>query len=356
MSRVSRVSSLVVCLLAPHPVQALVNWTPLPLQPIRVDVGRLFPATGEAVRIVVHDTRGNPWLLASSVGRCGPYKCVQGYGLDDPAGLGKLFEAGAQEAVEALGTRLGEGGATLEITIADFRIELAPPQFGLQNFISLGDVRTRLLAADESEMSSARFLVAGWDTASKLEILAHIYLRAAWEATVRTLLDQFPRQPEDAAVQRLIAKVDAAREDEYRRSPVVFWLGLVARDRPAVAEKLLAVFRQDEDPLNFETAALALARAGVPGAREEIEAVLTGTKKLPYWTPREDAEQAFTLLHALGLLRVEDLASRVPTSVKRHRDKLPYVVKLHESGEIPRPTAEEVEKLGEKWRKGAQKR
>lgn len=356
MAKRSRISlPLAVFLLAPLPARALTNLQRLELKPVPLNVGRVFPASSEAINVVVRDERVIPWLLASHSGRSGPYKLYQGYYVENPRAVAELFEAGAREAIEILGMKAAEGGPVLEVTIKDFRIEMAPPQFGLVNFIAYGDIRTALKSADGVELEAGNYRVASWDTWLKLEVVTAIYLRAAWEATARTLLGHFPKKPEPEAVQRVLASLGATT-DKYQRSYAIFWLGLVGRDNADVADKLFALFRQHEDQITYEASAVALARLGAPGAREEFEAVLSGSKKLKEWDPRNDAEEAFILLHSLAILGVTDLGPKVPPTLQRHREKLPVLVLFHQTGEIPKPTTKEVEELTQKYGKYQAKR
>jgi len=349
--------SLAVLFMAPLAGRALTNLQRLDPKLVSLNVGRLFPASSETIRIAVSDERAIPWLLASHAGRCGPYKCYQGFYNENPRAVAELFEAGARQAVEVLGMKVGDGGAVLELTIRDFRIELAPPQFGLPNYVSYGDIRAVLKSAEGAELAAGSYRAASWETSrtSAQEVVSAAYLRATWEATVRTLLGHFPKKPEPEAVARVLASLDATR-DEYQRSYPIFWLSLAGHDDPAVAEKLFTLFRQNEDQTTYEGAAVALARLAAPGAREEFEALLSGSKKLKEWDPRDDAEEAFTLLHSLAVLGVAEIGPKVPPTVQRHREKLADLVRFHQTGEIPKPTQKEIEELTEKYVKYQAKR
>lgn len=349
--------SLAAFLLVPLAGRALTILQRLDPKPVSWKVERLFPVSSETVRVVARDERLIPWLLGSHAGKSGPYNLYQGFYNENPRAVADLFEAGAREAVEVLGMKAGDGGTTLEITIKDFRIQLAPPQFGLPNYITYGDIRTVLKSVDGGELATGSYRVANWETSrvAAQEVVSAAYLRAAWEATVRTLLDHFPKKPEPEAVGRLLTSLGTT-PDEYRRSYAIFWLGLVARDNAAVAEKLYALFRGSEDQTTYEVAAVALARLAAPGAREEFEAMLSGSKKWKEWDPRGDAEEAFILLHSLALLGVADLGPKVPPTLQRHREKMPDLVRFHQTGEIPKPTPKEVEELTEKYRKYEAKR
>lgn len=358
MNRVRVGVSVTVLLLAPLAGRALTVLQRVEPKPLSWRIERLFPASSETVRVVVtRDERLVPWLLASHAGKSGPYNLYQGFYNENARAVADLFEAGGREAVEVLGMKAGDGGATLEITIKDFRIQLAPPQFGLPNYITYGDVRTALKSADGADLGAGSFRVANWETsrAPAQDVVSAAYLRAAWEATVRTLLDHFPKKPEPEAIARLLASLETT-PDEYRRVYPIFWLGLVARDEPAVVEKLYTLFRANEDQTTYEAAAVALARLSAPGAREEFEAMLAGSKKWKEWDPRGDAEEAFVLLHSLALLGVTDLGARVPPTLQRHREKMPDLVRFHSTGEIPKPTPKELEELTEKYQKYEAKR
>jgi phosphoglycolate phosphatase-like HAD superfamily hydrolase len=266
--------------------------------------------------------------------------------------IAELFEAGAMEAVEILGMKPGEG-ALLELSIQEFRVEIAPPPFGLPNFISHGRVEAVLKSPEGEELARGTYPAASWETASKWEAVAAAFTKSAWEASARTLLSRFSGQPDPDAIQRVLASLDT-NKDQRQRDYAVFWLGLVGRDNPAVAEKLFDLFRKEQEQSVRQSAAVALAMLLAPGAREQFEALLSGGQKLSQWDPRGDAEEAWHLLRGLWLLGVTDLGSKVPP-IKRHRDKLEDLLRFQQTGEIPRMDPKDMAELTRKLEKKRKK-
>lgn len=261
------------------------------LEPATAGVGRLYPETSETIRIVVRDERpADPVLIAGMMERALMGPALIGLYSEEPNAAARLFESAAKEAVEVLGMKVGDGGHVLEIAVPAFRVEWVAHNFGGVNVLGFGNLQGSLNAADGTELAVRTSRWASWDSSLKIPFPS-VYARAAWEATARTLLAAFPKKPEPAALQRVLASLATAKEDAA--SHAVFWLGLAGGDDAAVTEKLFALFRSAEDQTMYEWAALALARLGAPGAREELEAVLSGAKRLKEWDPKEDAEEAF---------------------------------------------------------------
>lgn len=313
------------------------------LEPVAAGVGRLYPESSETIRIVVKDERpADPVLIAGMMERALMGPALIGQYSEEPNAAARLFEAAAKEAVEVLGMKVGDGGPILELTVPAFRVEWVAHNFGGVNVLAFGNLQTSLKGADGAELAAKTFRWASWDSSLKIPFLS-TYARAAWEATARTLLAAFPKKAEPAAIQRVLSSLATAREDAA--SHATFWLGIAGADDPAVTDKLVSLFRSAEDQTMYEWAALSLARLGAPGVREELEAVLSGAKKLKEWDPREDAEEAFTLVNALGTLGVADLATKIPPTIERHRERLTDLVQFLATGEMPKMSTKLSEEL-----------
>lgn len=313
------------------------------LEPVTSGVGRMYPESTEAIRIVVKDERpADPVLIAGMMERALMGPALIGQYSEEPNAAARLFESAAKEAVEVLGMKVGDGGTVLELTVPAFRVEWVAHNFGGVNVLAFGILQTSLKGADGAELAAKTFRWASWDSSLKIPFLG-VYARAAWEATARTLLTAFPKKAEPAAIQRVLSSLATAKEEAA--SHAVFWLGIAGGDDASVAEKLLSLFRSAEDQTIYEWSALSLARLGAPGAREELEAVLSGAKKLGEWDPREDAEEAFTLVNALGTLGVADLGAKVPPTLQRHRERVSDLVHFLATGEIPKMSPKLSEEL-----------
>jgi hypothetical protein len=313
------------------------------LKPATSGVGRLFPESADTIRVVVRDERpADPVLIAGLMERALMGPALIGQYSDKPNAAAGLFEAAAKEAVELLGMKVGDGGTVLELTVRDFRVEWVAHNFGGVNVLAFGNLQTSLKSADGAELAAKTFRWASWDSSLKIPFPS-VYARAAWEATARTLLAAFPKKAEPAAIQRVLSSLATAKEDAACHA--VFWLGIAGADDPAAVERLFSLFRFAEDQTMYEWAALALARLGAPGAREEFEAVLSGAKKLKEWDPREDAEEAFTLVHALGILGVADLGAKIPPTIQRHRERLTDLVQFLATGEMPKMSPKLAQEL-----------
>jgi hypothetical protein len=339
-------------LLSPRLSSAITVVSRLDLKPVPAKVGRLFPEGPETVRIVVKDERpASPFLVtgggeADFFGR----RVIQGFYTDDPGTVASLFEAGARDALEILGMKPGDG-VVLEISIKEFRVEMANPSFGLPNVIAYGRVQAAVKSGDGGEPASRDFKIAHYETSQRP--FEALYERAAWEVTARSLLARFPKKAEPEAIRRVLSSLDTNKDDRQREY-AVFWLGLAGQDNPAVTQKLFALFHREKDQSVSQQAAVSLAMLGVPEARSEFEAVLSGSKKLSEWDPKGDAENAWHLLHGLALLGATDLGPKVPAT-KRLHEKLTDLVRFHEKGEIPKTSQQDLNELTaklEKKRKG----
>lgn len=75
---------------------------------------------------------------------------------------------------------------------------------------------------------------------------------------------------------------------------------------------------------------------GLSGAREELEAVLSGSRKLSDWE-RDDTENVWYLLKALHLLGTPDLEKKIPAGLKM-RDKVTDLLAFLDAGTFPELT------------------
>ena len=317
------------------------------LHPVSAGVGRLFPEGTETVKIVVKDERQPPEsvMVAGLMERALMSPALIAFYSENARATAELFESGAREAVSILGMKPGDG-ALLTITIKDFRVEYAAHAFGGFNLIAYGNVQTSLQSADGAELAARNFRYASWDSSTKLSFES-VYARAAWEAAAKTLQAGFAKKAEPEAIQRVLATALDKTKDDAARAHATYWLGLAGQDVPSVPDKLFTLFRQEKDQTIYETAALALAKLSAPGAREEFEAVLSGAKKLPEWDPRDDAEEAWTLLHAQAILGAKDLGQKIPATLQKRRERVADLVRFHETGESPKMApklSEELEK------------
>jgi hypothetical protein len=339
-------TALVVTLLGFLPVVGLAALFKVKkLEPAVAGVGRLFPESSETIRVVVKDERpADPVLVAGMMDRALMGPALMGYYSEKADAAAELFGTAAREAVEVFGMKNGDGGAVLELAVKDFRVEYVAHNFGGINYLAYGNLSTSLKAADGAELAAKTFRWASWDSSLKIP-WPSIYARAA----AHTLSAAYPKKADPAALQRVVSSLATAKEDAA--SHAVFWLGLAGRDDPAVTEKLFSLFRGAEDQTIYEWAALSLARVGASGAREELEAILSGSKKLKEWDPREDAEEAATALRALAILGEADVASKIPATIQRHRERLTELAQFLATGAMPKMSpklAQELEKAKKK--------
>jgi hypothetical protein len=314
------------------------------LAPYRAKVGRLF-RPGPPVRIAFRDESPPDPLVAWGVG--GPGTLMAFYP-ESAAALQAVLEAAPREAAAVLGVANGAGGeagASLEVVLKERRVDLAWGAFGSVNYIGYALVETlfRKAAGEEPERMLHRAAVYETWSGQPKNVLPRILSRPIWEATATALQRALRPQPDPEAVSRLVAETGTSKEDEVR-GDMVFWLGWAGGQDPAVAEALFALFRTAKAQALYENAAVALARLGAPGAREEFRSVLDGTKKLKEWDPGDDAEEAWHLLRALSLLGEKELGAKTP-AVKRYREKLADLVAFLEAGTVPRTGGKDAETL-----------
>ena len=317
-----------------------------PLDHSKANVGALYPEGEKAVTVLVKDARGPGQVLGG--GLFGPI--YLGYVSQKPDEVVELMQASANDMVRAMGMKSGVG-PTLEMTIEDFRITMYRKSgFSPMNCIGYGKIQTAFRSPDGAETKKS-FNVTYFEGAvpvmSMKEVVTkavtRIYRQAAWEVAAKTLAAGFPAEADPVQVRRLVASLDATKDDDAQRT-TVFWLGLVGRNEPAVKEKLLAIFRTSKTQNVRQAAAESLGMLGIQDAREETEAILAGARKVGDWD-NTDMEEDWYLLRSLHLLGVGDLRSRIPKAEVNMRRVLTELVQFQETGEIPRMTETEQQEM-----------
>ena len=110
----------------------------------------------------------------------------------------------------------------------------------------------------------------------------------------------------------------------------------------------------EKDQKVHQAAAEALGLLGVTDAKEDIEAVLAGTKTLGEWDI-EDNEHVWYLMRSLALLGETDLTPHMPTGEMRKRCVVEDLIHFQETGELPEVGPVPPEKI-EKARQGLAKK
>lgn len=307
----------------------------------KAGVGPLLPAAPETIKVVLKDERPEPDVLYC--GLVGLQGVFVGQTPSKPEMVATAMEGDATEAVEILGFKLGEGH-TLEITVKDIRIDVYA-FVGAINLIGFGKLDTVLKGPDGATLTSKSFRLASWiSTASGKWPIPYMYARFLWEAVARTLVPQFPRDPNPEAVKAVLTKLDTLK-DIGERTNLITWLGLLGKPAPGVIEKLLQIFRTEEDQTLYETAAISLARLATPEVRDELLAVAARTKVLKEWDPG-DAEEGWTLTYAIHLMEIPDLKARAPR-LKDDKVRQAELYAYLETGEPPRRSEKLEKKLAE---------
>lgn len=295
-------------------------------EPYPLKVGRLYAESPRAVKVVVKDERPADPLIA--YGLMGFDKLV-GFYAEDPAEVPRAIQKGATDALRVLGLTEGEG-ATLEVTLSELKIDAFAPPFGaVPNEVVYGRAEVALTPAGGEAPPPVRVRLVLYGSRQ----ISVLFARIGWEVAGSAFPGLLGLSPDAEAVKALLARLGREKDDDVLEQGAT-WLGFAgAADRTA-AERLLSLFRTAEDQSVYQAAAVALGRLGANGAKEEIEAVLSGAKKLPEWDPAGDAENAWHLLYALHLLGEKDLAPKVP-KVERWREKLTDLVGFLETGRVP---------------------
>ena len=343
---------LTFLIVAQRPSFAVPACDDAPLTHGTLNVGRLFPGKLATVSVEVVDRR--PWEHLLAGGLLGPGS-DKGKGLyypylsQIPHEVATFARDAAKEAVFALG--LDEGPrATLEIIIHEFQIDLRRGSgFSPMNCVGYGRLETRLVGENGQVLRTGahRLTYFEWTLPVALmnevaeKALSRIYQQAAWEVTVKELLAQYPQSAIPEEIGRLLASFETTKKSEDQRG-ILFWLALAGSGNSSVFETMERLFRTSKDGRVAEGAAEALGMLGASGMREEIEAILSGSKRLPNWEP-DDVTMNWYLLKALHLLGRSDLT--IPEGKMRYRSLLDDLVGFLKSGSIRPPSEREVQGL-----------
>ena len=235
--------------------------------------------------------------------------------------------------------------------------ELHPVSAGVGRLFPEGTETVKIVVKDERQPPESVMVAGLMERALMSPALIAFYSENArataelFEAGAKEAVSILGMKPGDGALLTITIKDVATAldksKDDATRMHATYWVGLAGQDVPSVPDKLFTLFRQEKDQTIYETAALALAKLSAPGAREEFDAVLSGSKKLPEWDPRDDAEEAWTLLHAPAILGAKDLGQKIPSTLQKRRERVADLVRFHETGEAPKMSpklSEELEK------------
>lgn len=324
-----------------------------PLAAVPTDVGPLVSPNARTLGVTVRDARPTDDVLGGGI--LGP-AWEKGKGLylaylpPKPEDVSRTFETAAREAAGVLGFAPGSD-LTLELTVEAFRIELYRLSgWSPMNCVAYGRLGARLAEAGGRELSRRTLAVTYFENTTPAmsmkevtrEAISRIYQLAAWEAVAAALVEPLGLKANPERLSRLLASLDATKDEIVNRRRA-FWLGLVGAGERAVAEKLLGVVRTSKDPRYRQGAAEALGMLRAPDAGPELSRILT-SPAYGDWN-REDTEQVWYVLKALGKLGETDLAAKIPSVKLNARSKLVSLVRFLETGEIPTPTAEEAREL-----------
>ena len=348
-----------------------------PLRTVRMKTGTLFPAKGIGATVRAHEAspddvfRGGKWHLPwlptpETVLIPGPYYIPHPAKVPEEARQGDfrwtiVGEPGKvadffQKAGKAVAISLGfEEGTDLmiEISITRFRIDTYQfSEFKPMECIGYGEIETSLKSRDGALLRNRVSRVVYWEDTYPVvsykevakEAISRIYTHAAWESMAGVLQEQYPSGPDTAALGRLLQVARGEAKGADRRE-AVFWLGLAGKSDPAVADGLLELFRTSTKREVAKGAAEALGMLGAPGAREELEAVLSGSRNLPGWQTN-DTENVWYLLKALHLLGRPHLEKDIPASL-RGSIRLSGLVSYLETEAFPELTPDERQNLEE---------
>lgn len=322
----------------------MVTQTPLRMVPTKV--GTLQPQRPTSITVVVHDARAVPAALGGLTAPSASDRVLRFFAESKPGEVAGAFRVAATEAAQSLGFPKGTD-LTLEVSIQKFYVDMYRfSGYSTANCIGYGEIETVLKSSDGATLRKRSSRVAYWEDTTPVgsfdevaeEALSRIYAQAAWETTVRILNEQFPPEPVEAALDNILRTAQGTG-DEIDRREAVFWLGLVGQGNPAVEKTLLELFRAAKEQNVAEGAAESIGMLDLKSTREELQAVLAGTRKLHIWDVA-DAECAWYLLKALSLLGTPDLEARIPAGI-RMRDKLTDLVQFLEAETFPALTPQQ---------------
>jgi len=328
-----------------------------PMVPWAGKIEQLYPGKIARVEVTVRDERPYTALLAE--GLLGKSKKVEkGKGLyyaymsQIPDEVAIFMADSAREAVAVLG--LDEGPlVSLEIVISQLQIDLYRVSSGpmycvayMNLGVALKDEAGAVLEQNQRRLVFWEYSVPVWKFNEVAEeALSRIHQQAAWQVTVETLLRRFPQDARPDAVAKLLTTMGSEDEDMVKRE-MVFWLGLVGRGNPAVNEELTRLFRTSKNERIAEAASEALGLLGVSSFREEVDAVLSGSKRLDNWD-LDDFEPNWYLLKTLHLLGETNLETRIPKHEMKLKWTLSHLATFLSDGTLPARSTKMVEGLEE---------
>ncbi len=264
------------------------------------------------------------------------------YSADPGISLAQYLEKTGTEASQVLGFTPGTGGGILKVGVNEFWIISLPLHRLQSDELHRLWVAHRRLCPKSAELSQSRtFKLAYYENTTPAwsmeevpkEAMSRIYSQAIWEALGKTVLESGSPPPDANGLGKLLQMIDTETNDRTARE-LIFWLGLVGRDDQQAREKLLQIFRNTQEQRRRQAAVEALGMLGVQEARAEIVDILSGARKIGYWS-NNDAEEVFYLLKALFYLGEKNLQEYIPKQDFRARKKVEELVSFLNTGKIP---------------------
>ncbi len=264
------------------------------------------------------------------------------YSADPGISLAQYLEKTGTEASQVLGFTPGTGGGILKVGVNEFWIDLYRfTGFSPMNCIGYGSLTVDFAPKSAEPSQSRTFKLAYYENTTPAwsmeevpkEAMSRIYSQAIWEALGKTVLESGSPPPDANGLGKLLQMIDTETNDRTARE-LIFWLGLVGRDDQQAREKLLQIFRNTQEQRRRQAAVEALGMLGVQEARAEIVDILSGARKIGYWS-NNDAEEVFYLLKALFYLGEKNLQEYIPKQDFRARKKVEELVSFLNTGKIP---------------------
>ena len=284
-----------------------------PLDPAGSGVGAVYGSRDPSVSVAVTGPGVHGRVLAESYTG---WTVDMAFDSERDGDAVDLFRTSAEEAARAFGFDEGNG-ATIGLAVDDFHV-YTYLRGGPVNCVGYGNLRATISAPDGSVLAVRKLDVAYWDQTNTVwslkevqrEALTRIYRQAAWEATAAVLAAAYPGNANPAALRRLLAVLDSSASDATRGT-VLFWLGLTGQNDAAVRERLLLLFRTSREQRIREGAVEAIGMLGIEEARPDIEAILSGSRKVGHWDNQDPGED-WHLLRALYRMGQTDVSIFLP--------------------------------------------